>query len=147
MQLGSTGSCKLPAAGAVPKFKIHAMSCARRAIFSVAPACKFLWIFRTCFNRMTILLFQLLRKKNLPKTSIFQETAFNRLSQWCASPPSVSRTFFPFNRNNLRLRKKDTGMKNIHAGVHIDFSAIIASVMSNAVYSTRPQAHAFLFRC
>ena len=50
-----------------------------------ASACKFLWTFRTCFNRMTILLFQLLRNKNLPKTSIFQETAFNRLDQWCAS--------------------------------------------------------------
>ena len=50
-----------------------------------ASACKFLWTFRTCFNRMTILLFQLLRNKNLPKTSIFQETAFDRLNQWCAS--------------------------------------------------------------
>ena len=47
--------------------------------------CKFLWTFRTCFNRMTILLFQILRNKNLPKTSIFQETAFDRLNQWCAS--------------------------------------------------------------
>ena len=46
-----------------------------------APACKFLWTFRNCFNRMTILLFQLLRNKNLPKTSIFQETAFDRLNQ------------------------------------------------------------------
>ena len=50
-----------------------------------APACKFLWTFRNCFNRMTILSFQLLRNKHLPKTSIFQETAFNRLNQWCAS--------------------------------------------------------------
>ena len=95
-----------------------------------APACKFLWTFRNCFNRMTILLFQLLRNKNLPKTSIFQETAFDRLNQWCAS---LHQLFSQFEGNNLRLRKKNTGMKNIHAGVHIYLSGIIASRMCNAV--------------
>jgi len=133
---------------APPLFKIHAMSmCHVAVIVQQCPCCKFSEYCRFYFDRMTILSFQLLGKKNLRKTSMNQETELNRRSQLGISQSQSVVSLLALFFNSITTIKNQ---ENNNLAIKISMQVFYGSFSNHRIlnlhsFSTRTKQFHFLF--